>query len=234
VLVAPTLVQGPDAPRQIVKALKWLDGRRDVDTIILTRGGGSIEDLWAFNDEDVARAIYAADHPIIVGVGHETDFTIAGFVADLRAPTPSVAAELAVPDRAEVRATIAEMALAAANAMRGRLAWRSSTVGGLMRALVHLSPTRQLESGRQQADWLAARLDKAMFQQLAGQKSRLMVRRAALEAVSPMATLQRGYAIVRLKDGALVRSTKQVQKDDRLDVKVADGDFEVTVDEIGA
>ncbi|MGD8807833.1 MAG: exodeoxyribonuclease VII large subunit, partial [Chloroflexota bacterium] len=206
VLVAPTLVQGQDAPRQIVQALQWLDGRHDIDTIILTRGGGSIEDLWPFNDEHVARAIYAADHPIIVGVGHETDFTISDFVADLRAPTPSAAAELAVPDSAEVRAAIAEMAQAAASAMRSSLAWRSNTVVGLMRALGHLSPIKQLESGRQRTDWLAGRLDKAMFQYLVGLKSRLMVSRAAMEGLGPMATLRRGYAIVRNEDGVLVRS----------------------------
>ncbi|MGD8855286.1 MAG: exodeoxyribonuclease VII large subunit [Chloroflexota bacterium] len=230
VLVAPTLVQGQDAPRQIVQALQWLDGRHDIDTIILTRGGGSIEDLWPFNDEHVARAIYAADHPIIVGVGHETDFTISDFVADLRAPTPSAAAELAVPDSAEVRAAIAEMAQAAASAMRSSLAWRSNTVVGLMRALGHLSPIKQLESGRQRTDWLAGRLDKAMFQYLVGLKSRLMVSRAAMEGLGPMATLRRGYAIVRNEDGVLVRSAGQVEEGDRLKVQVADGEFEAKVD----
>lgn len=230
VLVAPTLVQGQDAPRQIVQALQWLDGRHDIDTIILTRGGGSIEDLWPFNDEHVARAIYAADHPIIVGVGHETDFTISDFVADLRAPTPSAAAELAVPDSAEVRAAIAEMAQAAASAMRSSLAWRSNTVVGLMRALGHLSPIKQLESGRQRTDWLAGRLDKAMFQYLVGLKSRLMVSRAAMEGLGPMATLRRGYAIVRKEDGVLVRSAGQVEEGDRLKVQVADGEFEAKVD----
>jgi len=230
VLVAPTLVQGPDAPRQIVQALRWLDGRHDIDTIILTRGGGSIEDLWAFNDENVARVIYAADHPIIVGVGHETDFTIADFVADLRAPTPSAAAELAVPDQIEVRAAIAEAALAAANVMRSGLAWRRNTVGGLIRAMGHLSPVKQLESGRQQTDWLTGRLDKAMVQQLAARRSRLMVSRASLDAVSPLATLHRGYAIVRTEDGRLVRSAGQVSGGERLNIQVADGDFEATVD----
>jgi exodeoxyribonuclease VII large subunit len=101
VLIAPTLVQGKDAPGQIIRAIEWLDGRNDIDTIIVTRGGGSIEDLWAFNDEGVARTIFAAQHPVIAGIGHETDFTIADFVADLRAPTPSAAAELAAPNMAD-------------------------------------------------------------------------------------------------------------------------------------
>lgn len=109
VLVAPTLVQGVEAPAQIIRSLQWLDAREDVDTIIVARGGGSMEDLWAFNDEHVARAIFAARHPVICGVGHETDFTIADFVADKRAPTPSVAAELAVPDIDEVRSLVRQL-----------------------------------------------------------------------------------------------------------------------------
>lgn len=228
VLIAPTLVQGQDAPRQIVQALKWLDGRHDIDTIILTRGGGSIEDLWAFNDEQVARAIYEAKHPVIVGVGHETDFTIADFVADLRAPTPSAAAELAVPDGAEMRQALADVSLASANLMRSNLAWRSNTVAALTRALRHLSPTKQLESGRQRTDWLAGRLEAAIAQKLAGHRSSVLISRTALETVSPLATLQRGYAIVRKEDGVVVKSTTQVEKDDRLNIQLSDGEFEAT------
>jgi exodeoxyribonuclease VII large subunit len=108
VLIAPTLVQGDQAPPNIVRALRWLDGRDDVDMIIIARGGGSMEDLWAFNDEQVARAIFAARHPVISGVGHETDFTITDFVADLRAPTPSAAAEMAVPDLSDLPLVLAE------------------------------------------------------------------------------------------------------------------------------
>lgn len=230
VLIAPTLVQGQDAPRQIVQALRWLDGRHDIDTIILTRGGGSIEDLWAFNDESVARAIYAADHPIIVGVGHETDFTIADFVADLRAPTPSAAAELAVPDSSELRAALAEMTAVTEKSMRSDLAWRRNRVDGLIRALGHLSPIRKLESGRQRVDWLAGRLELAIGQHLTSRKSRLMVSQASLEAVGPLATLQRGYAIVRKEDGALVKSARQVKPGDRLNIQVADGELRASAE----
>ena len=230
VLIAPTLVQGQDAPRQIARALRWLDGRDDIDTIILTRGGGSIEDLWAFNDEEVARTIFEARHPIIVGVGHETDFTIADFVADLRAPTPSAAAELAVPDRSEVRAAIGGAVQAMAGTVRGDLAWRRNLVTGLVRALGHLSPEKKLEGGRQQIDWLTGRLDQAMAQQLTARASSLMVSRAALEAIGPLATLNRGYAIVRKDDGALVKSTQEVDSGEQINIQVSDGAFEATVD----
>lgn len=229
VLIAPTLVQGREAPEQIVRALRWLDGRHDVDTIVVTRGGGSIEDLWAFNDETVARAIFGAEHPIIVGVGHETDFTIADFVADVRAPTPSAAAELAVPDRNEVTAQVRGLAAASVVSLRSSLEGQRSVVTALARALVHLSPLKKLESGRQQVDWLTGRLDQAVVQQLAERRSRLMIRIAALEAVSPMSTLSRGYAIVRKADGTLVKSDQSVRGGDLINIRVADGEFDATV-----
>ena len=229
VLIAPALVQGREAPAQIVRALRWLDGRRDIDTIIIARGGGSIEDLWAFNDENVARAIFEADHPIIVGVGHETDFTIADFVADLRAPTPSVAAELAVPDRSELSAQVLGLAAAAGADLRVNLEDQRRLVAGLARALGHLSPVNKLDSGRQQVDWLAARLDQAVAQLVAERRSRFMIRFTALEAVNPLSTLRRGYAIVRKTDGTLIKSDKSVSGGDLINIQVADGEFDATV-----
>ncbi|MGB5058033.1 MAG: exodeoxyribonuclease VII large subunit, partial [Candidatus Promineifilaceae bacterium] len=157
VLIAPTLVQGADAPPQIVRALQWLDGRTDIDTIIVARGGGSIEDLWAFNDERVARAIFAAQHPIITGVGHETDFTIADFVADQRAPTPSAAAELATPDIEEIRPLLqgyAAMLRADLDDLIRQKRWQVQT---LARALTHLSPQARLDNNRQRLDVTSAR-----------------------------------------------------------------------------
>src|SRR5690606_10060059 len=172
VLIAPTLVQGVDAPPSIVRALQWLDGRDDVDTIIVARGGGSIEDLWAFNDERVARAIFAARHPIISGVGHETDFTIADFVADLRAPTPSAAAELAVPDLGELRPVIAGLARALSYHMSNLLAERRSQLFSLQRALRHLGPQSQLTNYRQHFDDLVIALERAMDRRLEKLESR--------------------------------------------------------------
>jgi exodeoxyribonuclease VII large subunit len=230
VLIAPTLVQGQDAPRQITRAIRWLDGRHDIDTIIVTRGGGSIEDLWAFNEESVARAIFQAEHPVIVGVGHETDFTIADFVADLRAPTPSAAAELAVPDRMEVTLAVQGLIAAAAGQLRGDVEARRNSVASLARALGHLSPQRRLENGQQQVDWLTGRLDQAMTLQLAHRNSGLMVSRTALNAVSPLATLGRGYAIIRNEDAEVVQSVRSVSSGDLITIKVADGDFEATVE----
>lgn len=229
VLVAPTLVQGELAPPQIVRALRWLDSRDDVDTIIVARGGGSIEDLWAFNDERVARAIYAARHPVISGVGHETDFTIADFVADVRAPTPSAAAELVAPDLSGVDLFIREMQGAMRAALDDGLAARRQTIRAQKQVLGLLSPWRLLEGNRQQVDVLAARLSVAAQRGFDRRRGRLAVADASLSAVSPLATLGRGFAIVRDADGRVLRSRLQARSGDRLTIQVSDGSFGATV-----
>ncbi len=231
VLIAPTLVQGADAPPQIVRALQWLDGRSDIDTIIVARGGGSIEDLWAFNDERVARAIFAAQHPIITGVGHEADFTIADFVADQRAPTPSAAAELATPDIEEIRPLLqgyAAMLRAELDDLIRQKRWQVQTMA---RALTHLSPQARLDNNRQRLDVTSARLERALTSQLVRVRNRLAVAEVGLTAVSPLATLSRGYAIVRHQDGRLVRAATEVAAGDGLTIQVADGQFTVEVSE---
>ncbi len=231
VLIAPTLVQGELAPAQIVRALTWLDARDDIDTIILARGGGSIEDLWAFNDERVARAVFAARHPIISGVGHETDFTIADFVADLRAPTPSAAAELAVPDLSNIGAVLIQFqAMLAANAQAAvesrRLALRSRA-----QFLGLLSPRRLVESDRQRIDGLTGRLGRAARRHLDRQGARLAIARTGLLAVSPQATLARGFAIVRDAQGRVIRSVAQVRPAAAIAIQLQDGIFDAQVSE---
>lgn len=231
VLIAPTLVQGELAPTQIVRALSWLDARDDIDTIILARGGGSIEDLWAFNDERVARAIFAARHPIISGVGHETDFTIADFVADLRAPTPSAAAELAVPDLANIGAVLAQFqAVLAANA-QAAVDSRRAALRNRAQFLGLLSPRRVVESDRQRIDGLVGRLSRAARRHLDRQGARLAIARAGLLGVSPQATLARGFAIVRDADGRLIRSVTQARPPLAISIQVQDGLFDAQVTE---
>lgn len=230
VLIAPTLVQGADAPPQIVRALRWLDGRTDIDTIIVARGGGSMEDLWAFNDEGVARAIFAAQHPILSGVGHEVDFTIADFVADLRAPTPSAAAELAVPDVSELRPYFHTIQQQMKNLVLEQIGQQRWQVQVLKRSLNHLSPRVGIAGNRQRLDGWQSRLERAMQRRLDQSSHRLNVLHAQLTAVSPKATLERGYAIVRRDDGRIVRSPAAVQPGDALTVQVHDGQFGVVVD----
>jgi len=230
VLLAPTLVQGDQAPPQIVAALQALDARDDVDLVLLVRGGGSLEELWAFNDERVARAIAACRHPVVSGVGHETDFTIADFVADLRAPTPSAAAELAVPDQAELRQYIGAWAEQLEGSIERRLFQMRQALEQQQRALQRLSPRAQIESYRQQVDDLSRRVVQALAHGQALRRSGLAGLGARLAALSPQATLARGYAIVRQTGtGAVVRSVGQVRAGDDLAVRVQDGEFEAVV-----
>lgn len=226
VLIAPTLVQGDQAPPNIVRALRWLDGRDDIDTIIIARGGGSMEDLWAFNDERVARALFAARHPIISGVGHETDFTITDFVADLRAPTPSAAAEMAVPDLSDFPLILQEYRSRLAAKMSSLVQQRRWQVQAQKQALSLLSPRAALDNNRQRLDGQLIRLDQIVRLHLEQAGSRLAVMQAELGAVNPLATLARGYAIIRSADGNLVRSVRQVGSGDLIHIQVSDGEFE--------
>lgn len=229
VLIAPTLVQGKEAPAQIVKAITWLDGRNDIDTIIVARGGGSIEDLWAFNDEGVARAIFAAQHPVITGVGHETDFTISDFVSDLRAPTPSAAAELAVPDIVEVGGYVRGLQNALTAEMAVILGEKQQAVNMLTRSMSHLSPGKALDNNRQRVDILTERLERTINGRVDFLMTRIEIMEARLTAVSPLGTLARGYAIVRHKDGRVVRRVEEVASGETLQVMVTDGEFDVSV-----
>jgi exodeoxyribonuclease VII large subunit len=230
VLLAPTLVQGDQAPAQIVAALHALDARDDVDVILLVRGGGSLEELWAFNDEGVARAIAASRHPVISGVGHETDFTIADFVADLRAPTPSAAAEMATPDQVELRRRIAGHAEQLRAHLEQRLGQAGQDLGQQQRALQRLSPQGRLDTSRQRVDDLVRRADRTLAHQRDLRRTALAGVQARLLALSPRATLERGYAIVRQREsGTVVRSIAQVHSGDGLAVQVQDGEFGATV-----
>lgn len=229
VLIAPALVQGREAPPQLIRSLQWLDGRDDIDTIIIARGGGSMEDLWAFNDEDLARAIFAARHPVVCGVGHEVDFTIADFVADLRAPTPSAAAELAVPDVAELGPYLQGIRATLGTAVADRLQEARWQVQALVRALGHLSPRGRLDGNRQRLDGWHTRLDAAMRRKVEREQGRLLMAQTTLTAVSPLATLARGYAIARDEDGQVVRSVAQVASGDSLTLQLADGTIGVEV-----
>jgi exodeoxyribonuclease VII large subunit len=231
VLLAPTLVQGDQAPPQIVAALRALDGRGDLDVILVVRGGGSLEELWTFNDEGVARAIAACRHPVVSGVGHETDFTIADFVADLRAPTPSAAAELAVPDQAELRHRIGTWRLHLERNLVQRVERARQGLEQQQRALLRVSPRARVDTHRQQVDDLTRRATQVLTHRLALHRSGLAGLEARLAALSPLATLERGYAIVRQQDtGALVRSVHQVHAGDVLAIRVHDGEFGAVTD----
>lgn len=229
VLIAPTLVQGEMAPPQIIRALQWLDDRDDIDTIIIARGGGSIEDLWAFNDERVARAVFAVRHPVISGIGHETDFTITDFVADLRAPTPSAAAELAVPDLSNLQPVLLDLSDTMLEVITNSLAARREMVRARTQILWLLSPRRAIDANSQHVDNLSDRLTRSTHRVLERHAGRLAIAKAALAAVSPEATLARGFSIVRNADGRIIRTTAQTHAGEKLIIQVSDGVFDAQV-----
>jgi exodeoxyribonuclease VII large subunit len=231
VLLSPTLVQGDEAPPQIVRALEVLNRHDAADVILLVRGGGSLEDLWAFNDERVARAVASSRIPVVCGVGHETDYSLADFAADCRAPTPSAAAEIATPDRVELGGQVASLIGRLAGALRATLSTHRWALAEQLRALKHLSPSARLAQARQRTDELAARTHDLLRHDVTLRRERLGGLQGRLEGVSPLATLERGYAIVHRRiDGQVVHSVSQVASGDGLRVRVGDGEFGATVD----
>jgi len=230
VVLSPTPVQGVEAPAGIVAALRDVNRQSHPDVIILARGGGSIEDLWAFNDENVARAIVASEAPVVSGVGHETDFTIADFAADLRAPTPTAAAEMATPDRLDLLAALDELAQRLDRAVRGMLNVRRWSLNERANRLRLLSPAIGLRGGRQRVDELARRTGIALAHRLQLSQARLAGLEQHLDSLNPMAVLGRGFAVVSRQDGSVVSSVGQVSSGDVLDVRVADGSFATRVD----
>jgi len=231
VILAPTLVQGEEAPPQIVAAIEALNALPYVDVIIVARGGGSLEELWAFNDERVARAIAASRVPVISGVGHETDYTIADFVADLRAPTPSAAAELVVPDQQALRATIRQHRQDLSQLSGQLLAQGRRETEQARRLLSRSSPLMLIDRWRQSVDERGQRMITAQQHRMALMGEQLSTLQLSLRALSPHSTLQRGYAVVSRRDtGAVVTRTADVSAGDGIDVRVSDGDFAATVD----
>jgi exodeoxyribonuclease VII large subunit len=260
VMFAPCHVQGDAAPVSIVAALRRLARWRDpvtgaaADVVILARGGGSLEDLWSFNDERVVRAVAAQPMPIIVGVGHETDVTLAEFAADVRAATPSVAAELAVPSRDDQQARLRVLREQLRAAVSAQLATPRRALDAERRALEGLRPSAVLAAERERAGLLLDRATRCVTNTLAthrirveraGERLPLLVRgrtarartdlasnHAGLSALSPYATLERGYAIVRRQDGRIARDAAEERVDSSLDVRLARGSLDVRVERV--
>lgn len=233
VVLAPAAVQGADAPPQIVAALQSLGNHRpEVDLIILARGGGSLEELWAFNDEAVARAVAASPIPVVTGVGHEVDFTIVDFVADLRAPTPSAAAEMSVPDGLELHRRLMNMEGRLLENMEEALETRRERLNQLKRRLERAAPLAAIAQYRQRLDELSRRVTQPIEHKLLLHRTEVAGYRNHLAALNPRMTLARGYAIViRQDDGRVIFRLNQVQPGDTIQVQVSDGVFSATVDQ---
>ncbi len=232
VRILPVRVQGEGAANEIAAAIRWANWKQVADLIITGRGGGSMEDLWAFNEEVVARAIYDSEIPVISAVGHEPDVTIADFVADLRAATPSNAAELAVPDQNELYEVLQGQRTRLEQAMIWRLAQQRHRLEQLAQRRPMTDPTYYFQTKRQLLDHQSDRLIHGMERTIAQQRQRTARLAAALDAMSPLKVLGRGYAIARKTDGSLLTRVEDACPGEKFELRVSDGGIPCRVDEV--
>lgn len=229
VFLLPVRVQGAEAPGEICAAIAWANQHQVADLIITGRGGGSMEDLWAFNDENVARTIYHSVIPVISAVGHEPDVTIADFVADLRAATPSNAAELAVPDQNEVAVWLRQMEGRLAQAMGRKLESARKDLDRAARCRALQDPMNYVDDKRMVLDYQREKLAAGLNAALNRERQRFGQLASKLDALSPLKVLGRGYAIPRKADGGVIRSVADVAPGDPLKLRVADGEISCQV-----
>lgn len=232
VILYPALVQGSGAAESVASGVRFFSEQMPVDVIIVGRGGGSMEDLWAFNDEALVRTVAASTVPVISAVGHETDFTLCDFAADLRAPTPSAAAELAVPDGAQLRAALDDKALYLYRAVSERLATARAALSSLATARSMRSPKNYIEDKRMSVAYLLEKLDRAADRGLLEKRNRFGALCAKAEALSPLKVLTRGYAAVFKEDGAAVSRVESLSVGDEILIRMSNGTARATVGDV--
>ena len=232
ILLWPSLVQGEDAPPQLCEGLRYFNETRSADVIIIGRGGGSMEDLWAFNDERVVRAVAASAVPVISAVGHETDFTLCDFAADQRAPTPSAAAELSVPDGETLKRQIAHIVTREADVLRAMIRSDRQKLNALASRRAMTDPRNFIDDRRVTLDALTDRMARAEENRIAAKKAALAASAGKLSALDPLSVLARGYSAVYKEDGGLVRSVNDVKPGDRVSFRTVGGEALCAVEEI--
>ena len=232
IYIYPALVQGEGAPEDLCRGIEYFDTRGDIDIIIIGRGGGSLEDLWAFNDERLAKAVYLCATPVISAVGHETDFTICDFVADLRAPTPSAAAELAVPEKTELLTALDAYSARLQTAVFRSVERKRALLDALSEKKCFTSPRYLTDRLNEELASLDRRLSMSIEHKLTNEKQRLGAVSARLAALNPMNVLARGYAAVFDTNKNVVDSVQKVSENQKLSLMLADGELGVTVDTI--
>lgn len=231
IFLAPALVQGEGSADSIVESIRLLD-RKDLDVIIVGRGGGSIEDLWSFNEEKVARTIFEAETPIVSAVGHETDFLISDFVADARAPTPTGAAELVVPLRSELEQQMEHQKRRAKRALSNIIRNYEEKLQSIKERSVFRRPEVLLEDSYQKLDSNIEKLQTSIERRLEESEQRLKGQKERLKALGPLQTMQRGYSIVTDEEGEVITSVEKVEKEELIDVNVSDGCIEAETKEV--
>lgn len=227
-ILYPSEVQGAQAPAQLISGVEFFSMTGLVDVIILGRGGGSAEDLWAFNDENLARAVASSSIPVISAVGHESDFTICDFVADRRAPTPSAAAEIAVPDMGEILRGFASLKVGLQTSMQKRITQEKRFLEQLTASRVFSRPDQMLDGFRMRLDECEANLNRTVNQAFLQKRQNTAALAGKLQALNPLSILSRGYATVS-KDGVALTSIKQIHDNDTLDIRMSDGSVRATV-----
>ncbi|WP_366922461.1 exodeoxyribonuclease VII large subunit [Metallumcola ferriviriculae] len=231
-ILSPAAVQGWEAPAAIARALDMLNRHTDVDAIIMGRGGGSLEELWSFNTEVVARAVYQSVIPVISAVGHETDFTISDFVADKRAPTPSAAAELAVPNYQELEAGLFTLSRRLHQAVEGKLRTEKQRLAYLSQRKVFQSPQTLFQDKHQTIDLLAKDLGRSMQKLLSERQIHFARLAADLDAYSPLKVLGRGYSICRKSDGTVITEAVQLLPGQKVEVLLTRGAVDCTIEKV--
>lgn len=226
--IYPVPVQGKGAENEIAKALEYMNAKNEVDVIIIARGGGSLEDLWPFNEEVLANSIFKSNIPVISAVGHETDFTIADFVADLRAPTPSAAAELAVPDVLNLQGEIMTSKNRMKNALVKKIELMKLRYEKSMASMVFKEPYRRIHEKAMMLDEKVKRLENATKKSVDESKSRYIELITKLDALSPLKTLARGYGIAQ-KNNNILKSVKDVEKGDQISLRLEDGNLDAKI-----
>ena len=224
IVFCPVAVQGERAAPEIAKAIKLFNEQNAADVLIVGRGGGSLEDLWAFNEEIVARAIFESKIPVISAVGHETDFTIADFVSDLRAPTPSAAAELAVPDIFELKSELLGLKQHLSVLMRNILTGEKERLENFEKQITILSPTNKIINSRQELSNLYEKVVNSITSKLNDEKTKISLLSSKLNALSPLEVLSRGYSI-SYKNEMPIKSVGDVKTGDNIKIRVTDGEF---------
>lgn len=232
IIVYPSLVQGIDAPNEICKGLKYLDDRGDIDVIITGRGGGSIEELFCFNSEDIARTIYGMKTPVISAVGHETDFTICDFVSDLRAPTPSAAAELCVPDIKHLQTSLKEKQDELESTMKRYINKLQKEVEYLNKNIKYCNPLNKLKDKEQEIDNMFKELNYLIKNKISDKKNGLLQLKYKLDLLDPLIGSKKGYGILTDKNNKLIKSIKNVEKNDNIYIYLEDGKIEAIVNDL--
>jgi len=225
ITVFPVLVQGEKAAEQIANAIKIANQFEEFDIMIISRGGGSMEDLWAFNEEIVVRSIFASEIPVISAVGHEIDFTLSDFVADLRAPTPSAAAEIAVPDKAEIKIRFDQYSRRLSSLMNDKIERERKRLENIQKSLQIERRLDEIRQFQQITDQLTEQLRKSMVYAIENKKQQFKLFVEKLNQLSPLSTLSRGYSICYDKEQNIIKSLSQVQTGDEINVRLADGEI---------